>query len=162
MLATHPSGDGQSGLASAVWIDLLQPTAEEIARVSAATGLRVPTESQVSEIESSSRLAFEGGAFYLSAPLVAVDADGEHELSPVGFVLSSRVLLTLHFVPLAAFEAYRDEAATLPPHSAEEALLRIFELIVDRAADNLERAGAACSTPRSASSTSSRTRSSRR
>ena len=144
MLATHPSGDGQSGLASAVWIDLLQPTAEEIARVSAATGLRVPTESQVSEIESSSRLAFEGGAFYLSAPLVAVDADGEHELSPVGFVLSPRVLLTLHFVPLAAFEAYRDEAATLPPHSAEEALLRIFELIVDRAADNLERAGAAC------------------
>ena len=30
-----------------------------------------------------------------------------------------------------------------PPESAE-ALLRIFELIVDRAADNLERAGAAC------------------
>lgn len=144
MLATHPSGDGQPALASAVWIDLLRPTAEEIARVSAATGLRVPTESQVSEIESSSRLAFEGGAFYLSAPLVAVGADGEHELSPVGFVLSPRVLLTIHFVPLAAFEAYRDESATLPPHAAEEALLRIFELIVDRAADNLERAGAAC------------------
>ena len=131
-------------VASAVWIDLLQPTAEEIARVSAATGLRVPTESQVSEIESSSRLAFEGGAFYLSAPLVAVDADGEHELTPVGFVLSSRVLLTIHFVPLAAFDAYREESAAQPPQNAEEALLRIFELIVDRAADNLERAGAAC------------------
>ena len=75
---------------------------------------------------------------------MAVDADGEHELTPVGFVLSSRVLLTLHFVPLAAFDAYRDESAAQPPKSAEEALLRIFELIVDRAADNLERAGAAC------------------
>ncbi len=145
MIATHPSGDGgAAAVASAVWIDLLQPTAEEIAQVSAATGLRVPTESQVSEIESSSRLAFEGGAFYLSAPLVAVDADGEHELTPVGFVLSSRALLTLHFVPLAAFEAYRDEVAARSPQNAEEALLRIFELIVDRAADNLERAGAAC------------------
>ena len=141
MIATHPSG---AAVSSAVWIDLLQPTAEEIAQVSAATGLRVPTERQVSEIESSSRLAFDGGAFYLSAPLVAVDADGEHELTPVGFVLSSRLLLTIHFVPLAAFDAYRDESAAQPPQNAEEALLRIFELIVDRAADNLERAGAAC------------------
>ena len=144
MIATHPSGDGNADLASALWIDLLQPSAEEMARVGAATGLRVPTESQVSEIESSSRLAFEAGAFYLSAPLVTVDADGEHELTPVGFVLSSRFLLTIHFVPLAAFDAYRNEAAAQPPRNAEEALLRIFELIVDRAADNLERAGAAC------------------
>jgi magnesium transporter len=143
MITTHPSGDGDAPLASAVWIDLLQPSPEEIARVSAATGLRVPSESQVSEIESSSRLAFEGGAFYLSAPLVAVDADGEHELTPVGFVLSSRFLLTIHFVPLGAFEAYRAEGMAQPLNSAE-ALLRIFELIVDRAADNLERAGAAC------------------
>jgi len=144
MIEIHPSGDGASAIASAVWIDLLQPTEEEIARVSAATGLRVPNQNQISEIESSSRLAFDGGAFYLSAPLVAVDADGEHELTPVGFVLSSRVLLTIHFVPLAAFDACRDESARQPPHDPEEALLRIFELIVDRAADNLERAGASC------------------
>ena len=143
MITVQPPGDGASGVSGAVWIDLLQPTAEEIAQVSAATGLRVPTEGQVSEIESSSRLAFEGGAFYLSAPLVAVDAEGEHQLTPVGFVLSSGVLLTVHFVPLAAFEAYRDEGIAQPPESTE-ALLRIFELIVDRAADNLEHAGAAC------------------
>ena len=143
MIATHPSGEGEAAVATAVWIDLLQPTAAEIAQVGAATGLRVPTEDEVSEIESSSRLAFEGGAFYLSAPLVAVDDDGDHALTPVGFVLSARVLLTIHFVPLAAFDAYRDESATQPPRNAEEALLRIFELIVDRAADNLERAGAA-------------------
>src|SRR3954470_10209739 len=109
MMANHLSGAGDG--ASSVWIDLLQPTADEIARISAATGLRVPTEDQVSEIESSSRLAFDGGAVYLSAPLVAVDADGEHALTPVGFVLSSRVLLTIHFVPLAGFDAYRAELA---------------------------------------------------
>ena len=140
MILTCPSGDPSA----AVWIDLLQPTAEEIALVHTATGLRVPTESEVSEIESTSRLAFEGSAFYLSAPLVAVGADGDHQATPVGFVLSSRVLLTIHFVPLAAFDAFRDEAAKQPPKDAEEALLRIFELVVDRAADNLERAGAAC------------------
>src|SRR5580658_4525070 len=121
MITTHPPGVGAAAVSSAVWVDLVQPTAEEIAKVGAATGLRVPTESQVSEIESSSRLAFERGAFYLSAPLVAVDAEGEHELTPVGFVLSSRVLLTIHFVPLAAFDAYREESAAQPPQNAEEA-----------------------------------------
>ena len=140
MILPHPPGN----LSAAVWIDLLQPTAQEIALVREATGLRVPTQSEVSEIESTSRLAFEGGAFYLSAPMVSVADDGEHQATPVGFVLSSRVLLTLHFVPLAAFDAFGDEASRQPPRDAEEALLRIFELIIDRAADNLERAGTAC------------------
>jgi len=63
MLTIQPPGEGAAGLSAAVWIDLLQPTAEEIAQVGAATGLRIPTEGQVSEIESSSRLAFEGGPF---------------------------------------------------------------------------------------------------
>ena len=62
-----PSG---GEISRAVWVDLLQPTAEESARVQQATGLRVPTEAEVSEIESSSRLAFEKGAYYVSTPLV--------------------------------------------------------------------------------------------
>ena len=48
-----------------------------------ATKLRVPTEQQVSEIESSSRLAFEAGAFYLSAPLVAHAAEKFHVTYPL-------------------------------------------------------------------------------
>jgi magnesium transporter len=140
MIVTHPSGEPTA----AVWIDLFQPTAEEIARVHTATGLRVPNEIQISEIESSSRLGFEAGAFYLSAPLVAPSADGHLTPEPVGFVLSPRVLLTIHFAPLPSLEAAHEEATARTPGSGEEALLRIFELVVDRAADDLERAGGAC------------------
>ena len=107
-----------------------------------ATGLRVPTEVQISEIESSSRLAFEGGAYYLSAPIVADGRDGQHSLTPVGFALSKRVLLTIGFSPLPSIEAAAEQAGAQPPKTAEEALLHIFELIVDRAADHLEHAGA--------------------
>jgi magnesium transporter len=137
MILTHPPG----ATSAAVWIDLLQPTAEEIARVREATGLRVPTESQISEIESSSRLAFEAGTFYLSAPLVAPSADGEFLLAPVGFVLGARVLLTVRFAPLGSLDAAHAQAAAESPKDAAEALLRIFELVVDRAADALEHAG---------------------
>ena len=113
--------------------------------MSAATGLRVPNESQMGGIESRSRLAFEGGAFYLSAPLVA-RRRRRRARADAGRVRA-----------LVARAARRSTSCRWPrstptgksrprshPQSAEEALLRIFELIVDRAADNLERAGAAC------------------
>jgi magnesium transporter len=132
------------GPTHAVWIDLLQPTGEEIENVRRSTGLRVPTEAQVSEIELTSRLAFESGAFYLSAPLVAHVAESELRAIPVGFVLSPKVLVTVRFGPLASFDAAHEEAAAHPPADAAEALLRIFEIVVDRAADAFEHSGAAC------------------
>lgn len=141
MIRVFPPG---AELEAAIWIDLLAPTAEELDRVRAATGLRVPTEGEISEIESSSRLTFQDGAYYLSMPLGAVDAEGVHFLMPVGFVYSARALVTVRFGALHALDAAREEAASRPLESAEQAVLHIFELIVDRAADNLERAGAEC------------------
>jgi magnesium transporter len=140
MIVSHPPGD----LSSAVWIDLLLPTPDESALVHEATSLRVPTEAQISEIESSSRLAFENGAFYVSTPLVAPGPDGSHVLASVGFVLSSRVLLTVRFTPLPAIDAARDVCVAQQTRTAEEAFLHIFETIVDRSADKLEHAGAEC------------------
>ncbi len=138
MLRTFPAGDPSA----AVWIDLVRPGPDEIEAVRRATGLQVQTETQISEIESSSRLAFADGAFYLSTPIVAVGRDGEHSLTSIGFALSSRVLITVSFATLPSIEAAAQQAATQPPKTAEEALLHIFELIVDRAADHLEQAGA--------------------
>lgn len=140
MILTQPPGEPRS----AVWIDLREPSAEEVARVREATGLRVPSEAEVSEIESSSRLGFEAGAFYLSAPLVTAGADGDLGGQPVGFVLSARVLVTVRFGALASFDAAHAQAAAAPPKTAAEALLTILELIVDRAADALEHSGADC------------------
>jgi magnesium transporter len=125
-------------------IDLREPTDEELARVRTATGLRVPDQNQISEIESSSRLAFDKGAFYVSTPIVTHRGDGEFALTPVGFVLSPRVLLTVRFAALLSFDAAHEAFRTQHMRSAEEAFLRIVEIVVDRSADKLERAGAEC------------------
>ena len=53
-------------LASAEWIDLLEPTQDEIERVSHETGLTIPSEAEINEIESSSRLATRDGVLYLT------------------------------------------------------------------------------------------------
>lgn len=129
---------------AATWIDLLQPTQDEAESVRRTTGLRVPTEQQVSEIESSSRLAFENGAYYLTTPLVTRRGDGDPTLTPVGFVLSSRVLLTVRFAPLVWFNAAHGAFRSAQVRSAEEAFLGIVEVIIDRSADKLERTGSEC------------------
>jgi magnesium transporter len=140
MILAHPSGH----LSEAVWIDLCEPTEEDLARVRAATGLRIPDQSQISEIESSSRLAFEKGAYYLSAPLVTPREDGHLTLAPVGFVLSARVLLTVRFGSVRSFESAHETFEAQQAQTPEEAFLRILEIVVDRSADKLERAGAEC------------------
>jgi len=140
VILAHPNDD----LGAATWIDLLEPTPEEVERVSRATGLRVPSEHTISEIESSSRLGFDNRAYYVSTPLVAPRDDGDLVLTPVGFVLSSHVLLTVRFSPLPSFDAAHEGCSGQPPRTAEEAFLRIFEIVVDRSADGLERAGAEC------------------
>jgi magnesium transporter len=140
MIATCPSGD----LREAAWIDLLSPTADEIAQVTALTGLRVPTKEQVSEIESTSRLSFEKGAWYLSTPLASPKPDGDYALVAAGFVLSSRFLLTVRFAPVPALEAAQALCTSQGETSADGAFLRILEVIVDRSADALERAGSDC------------------
>jgi magnesium transporter len=108
-----------------------------------ATSLRIPDEHEISEIESSSRLGFEGGAFRLSTPLLAPGAHGS-ALAPVGFVLSERVLLTVRFGPLPALDAAYEGSAGPPVRTAEEAFLHILEVVVDGTADQLERGGVEC------------------
>jgi magnesium transporter len=140
MLWTHPDVP----LGEAAWINLLDPSDEEVQRVRNATGLRVPTRHEVSEIESSSRLGFEDGAYYVSTPLVTRTSDGELELAPVGFALSPSVLLTVQFTAVGALDEARTACEKAHDMTAEAVFSRILEIVVDRAADGLERAGAEC------------------
>jgi magnesium transporter len=146
MLFTYPhraEPSGDDGLAEAVWIDLIDPTAEEMEQVESATGLRIPTRHAISEIEASSRLQREAGALYLSAPLVAgTDTDGS-VLSPVGFVLNGQRFLTVRFARFAAFDATAVIAARDGDGlTSLGAFTCLFEAIIDRTADLLEHTAA--------------------
>lgn len=123
-----------------VWWDLLDGTDEERAIVEHATGLRVPTRTQISEIESSSRLYIEGEAVHVSVPTISRNASGTLVVLPVGFVLSPDCLVTVRFAPLTSVEAF---AARCKAHAAGETssfdvYTGLLEAIVDRMADVLE------------------------
>jgi hypothetical protein len=63
--------DGMAAITDAsVWIDLLNPTAEEDLFVEKALGISVPTRAEMREIEASNRLYQENGAHFMTAFIV--------------------------------------------------------------------------------------------
>ena len=62
---------------TAVWIDLVKPTAAEDKAVERLAGIAVPTREDMQEIEISSRLYIESGARYMTATLMCA-ADTEN------------------------------------------------------------------------------------
>ncbi len=83
---------------SAVWIDLVKPTAEEDHAVERLAGIAVPTREDMQEIEISSRLYIENGARYMTA---TPDVRGGHRESPrttaVTFILAGHRLVTVRY-----------------------------------------------------------------
>jgi magnesium transporter len=127
----------------AIWIDLLAPTDDEKHAVERLLGIRVPSEAALSEIEASSRLISDHGKIYLSTPAVSVDAQGEPHLTPVGFIVDARVLVTVRFTALPIFDGIierLDSDGSLKTGMCVFAAL--LESMVDRGADVLEHLGA--------------------
>ena len=129
--------------AGPVWIDLLSPTAEERATAERLTGLRVPAQADLAEIESSSRLLTEGDAIYLSTPMTYRSVEGVSMSAPLGFVLSPNYLMTVRFTDLPVFDQFAERfAGNTPQPSSVGAFLGLLEAVVDRLADVLEHVGA--------------------
>jgi magnesium transporter len=127
-------------LRDAVWIDMQNATPDEVQQVQQATGLKVPSEADVSEIETSSRLASRDGVLYLSMPLIQMANDGPRGV-PAGFVLARDRLITVRFAPSRIFDGYPDLLPRGPGlHQAGPHIFTgLMEAIVDRQADALEQ-----------------------
>jgi magnesium transporter len=126
-----------------VWVDLLEPTAEEDKFVSSLLGIEIPTREEMQEIEASSRLYQEDRALFMTASVLA-HADTESPLtSPMTFILSDNHLVTVRYADPKSFPAFaaraRHAGATVA--RADLVLLGLLEAIVDRLADVLERVG---------------------
>jgi magnesium transporter len=125
-----------------VWLDLVSPTDAERALAERATGLLVPSEADLSEIESSSRLSVSDGVMTLSTPMTYLAPDGTSRVSPVGFVVSAERFMTIRFAEMPVFDLFATRFAATPrPPCSASAFLGLLEAIVDRLADVLEQVG---------------------
>lgn len=143
-LIEHKHGKELPVLAGAVWLDLVDPTAEEEKAVEAALGLDIPTRGELEEIEASSRLYLEDGAAFMTANLIRRGSDDRPESSPVTFIIRGNRLITIRYHHPQAFPVYVKQAMK-PQATAMTSwgvMISLLEAVVDRAADHLERVGA--------------------
>jgi magnesium transporter len=139
MLTTHNVSDAQAGLSGVFWIDLLNPTAEEIAQVSADYGIAVPSRESLQEIETSSRLRNLGQVLYVSMPLAIQDESAGFAPVPLGFVLSPERLVTVRYSEVPAFDGVAARVQQKQDVGSARVFCALIEGMVDYRADQLEK-----------------------
>jgi magnesium transporter len=143
-LAVRDGMQDLEALRRAVWIDLLSPTPEEERQVQAALRLEVPTREEMQEIESSSRLYREGETLFLTANFLYGVDGGEYGSTAITFVLGNANLVTVRYATPRAFEVFGARCQRTPRlllGTPDAVMLHLFEQVVDRLADILERIG---------------------
>ena len=124
-----------------VWIDLLNPTPDDEKKVERALKFDVPTREEQQEIEASSRLYQENGAYFMTATLLYNAEQGEPRTTPVTFILAGQRLVTVRYAEPRAFSIYveRCNRAEAELKTGSAVLIGLLETIIDRLADFIER-----------------------
>jgi magnesium transporter len=128
---------------SAVWIDLVKPTAVEDHAVEGLAGIAVPTREDMQEIEISSRLYTEGGARYMTATLMCAADTENPRTTAVTFILVDHRLVTVRYDDPKPFMLVENKLARscAAGITGEMVLMELLDAVIDRNADILERAG---------------------
>jgi len=149
MLTIYDYRDGQlkaqTGLPriteQTVWIDLLNPTGDEEEKVEKALNIEVPTREEQQEIEASSRLYQEDGAYFMTATLLFLHDGTSPKTTPVSFILAGTRVVTVRYAEPRAFAIFATRCNRQEPNLSNSAsvLLGLIDIIVDRLADFIER-----------------------
>lgn len=135
---------GAEATPSALWLDLLNPSAEEVRLVEAHLGIAIPTRDEMAEIELSDRLYDEDGAAFMTMTALA-DMEGDDPVkAPVTFIVKGHTLASVRHAdprPFSAYAAKAQRPGITPIASGEAIMLGLIEAFIDRTADALERIG---------------------
>jgi magnesium transporter len=148
--STNVKGDIDVGLDAATlpvevnWIDAFRPDEREVAFLQRMLGIVVPTLERLSEIETSSRLYRDKDHLFMSMPMIYRTPSGLAQTSPLGFVLCKDYVLTVRYKPIKACEDlhYADVIENHRSADGPGGFLTLLEVIIDHAADELERINA--------------------
>jgi len=146
MLTTYTTSEnvGTSDAPHTVsWIDLLHPTNEERASVEGGYGLKLPSREELSQVELSSRLAERNGVLFLSMPTVSHMGGLDQAQSPLGFVMSKKLLVTIRYAQLHAFETVAAKrSADGGSFSSVETFAALVDGMLELSADVIEQIAA--------------------
>jgi magnesium transporter len=121
-----------------IWVDLVNPTQDEAARVAAEYRVLIPSRESLQEVETSSRVRAEGQVLYVNMPLAIQDASAGFAPLPLGFILSPELLVTVRYSEVHAFAKVKARLEKEPHLSSAAVFVALIDAMVDFAADMLE------------------------
>lgn len=126
-----------------IWIDLLEPSAQEERAVEEELGINIPSHEEMREIETSSRLYEEDGMLFMTATVAAKLDTERPESTAITFILSNDRLITNRYIDTRPFRNFVSYAERHPAacNSPVVILAGLMESITERIADTLERVG---------------------
>lgn len=124
-----------------LWLDMLEPTPEELRTIEHRLGVEMPTREEMREIEASARVYEEGGALYLTATMLFQADSLPPRTTEVSFILKGERLVTMRFTDPQPFRTMTSRieryGATLT--TAHGVFFWLLDSIVARVADVMER-----------------------
>ncbi len=124
-----------------VWVDLTDPDDDERAWVKAIYNVSLPGEDEVSDIEASARYyEAENGDLHLRTDFLREEDDGPSRVVTVAFILSGKMLFSVHSDDLPVFRLVRMRARSRPGSIADymDVLLDLYATDAEYSADALE------------------------
>lgn len=124
-----------------VWVDLTDPDDDERAWVKTIYGVSLPGEDEVSDIEASARYyEAENGDLHLRTDFLREEEDGPSRVITVAFILSGKMLFSVHSDDLPVFRLVRMRARSRPGSIADymDVLLDLYATDAEYSADALE------------------------
>ena len=124
-----------------VWVDLTDPTEEERIWVKTAYGVTLPDEDEVQDIEASARYyEAENGDLHLRTDFLLEEEDGPSRVVTVAFILSGKILFSVHNDDLPVFRLVRLRARSRPGSIGDymDVLLDLYATDAEYSADALE------------------------
>ena len=123
-----------------IWIDLVSPSMDEVDHAQKFLSIEIPSRAEMQEIEASSRLYQESGAYFMTATAVTSPEHDGLESSAITFILSETYLITVRYMNPKPFDSFA--ARIQKPGSnfatSTDLMIGLLETIIDRMADILE------------------------
>ncbi|HXR63680.1 MAG TPA: CorA family divalent cation transporter [Rudaea sp.] len=139
MLTSYPKSSAEHDASAATWLDLVDPTDQEQRQAAALLGTQLPTRRQVADIALSSRVRASEEILRINIPGFVRADGGQGVLTPLGVLLTPKLLVTLRYAESIAFERLATGvAANAAGESSIETFVGLFESVAETAADRMQ------------------------
>lgn len=125
---------------SIIWLDLFNPTINEISYISKTYGVEIPTKEEREEIESSARYWEDIHSITINTRFLAKALYEDTLNDTITFLLHKNILFTIRYSKFKVFEEIEQRVLASPRNFEDgfDLISKIFEVRVEKDADMVE------------------------